>query len=355
MRRGAGSKRRNAALILDEEDVEDESEPHGPLHANGYARDKFVVSDDDDSDDGFEPMRPPPKRRQRTLDELGAPIARDARLDEASVDPVHADIILAFVQEAKRLEEQLRNKMGLRRAIFTERHFREMAIGWTSSLDKMRRIPDINADHVDKFGLKFIPLIDMFHSRYREMMGSAESDAAAATAPPAHDIVDLISSDDDDNNYNDNDDDDNDDDDNNDGDNPFVEQDTDDPTEQSKYFSGPGPSAARSREVQEWHARLNSLNQAQPASSSSRGRSGSGAGGKSTSWKGGGKRSFPRRSGSGGASSHRGRSASGGVAKRKAPTSRKTGTASGARSKGGRNASRGPGGGGASGIGLMPM
>ncbi len=344
--RGASRKRQKENLILDQDDVEENDDgPHGPLHANGYEKDDFVISDGEASEDDFEPMRPLPKRRQQTLEELGGPISRDSRLAEANIDPIHADIIPFFVEEAKRREEQLRNKKGLRRAIFTERHFREMAIGWTSTLERMGRIPGISADNVDQFGAAFVPLIERFHAQYRDMMGSdigSDNRQHETGGRSTHHVVDLVSSDEDDG--------------------LFVDQfDEEEELEASKYFGPPAPapapaSAPQPREVQQWHDQLASLAQtAQPSRNRSGGGGGGGGGsGKGSSWKSG-KRTFGRRAS--GARVGFPRDRSGGVTKRKASTARKSSSTSA--KSGGSKASRGAGGikgtGGGSGIDLMPV
>ena len=329
------------SLILDEvdEESEDDIQPHHALHASGYMRDGFVVEDDEESDDAFDPPRPParlPRRRQQTLEELGPPISRDARFDEAGLSEIHQDIIEDFVERAKRLEEDLRNRKDMRRTIFTDQQFREMAIRWTTSVTKMRSIPGIDVDKVNTFGAKFVPLVKQYHDQYREMMG----DAAEPAPPPAssytttrtvsgnHDIVDLLSSDDE----------------QMEGEFEDDEDDEDD-LESSRYFGGPNAQPpGESSEVQDFYREFERLN-SQPASKKGASSSSRGS---TTSWRGGGgKRGF-RKGGRGGA---RG---SGGVTKRKASGSRRSsgGTSSaGGRSRGGGSAR--PSGG--SGISLMPM
>ena len=200
------TRKRNSAgkvlptLIADYEEPSSDG-PHGPLHANGYERDDFVVSDrvePDEEDDAFEPVRPSrrgpasratrPQHRQTTLYDtlqqsqsqtmsqhlasLGPPI--EARTMQnpryAQLDEVHQDIVDGFVEEAKKFEEEFRNKKGMRKPIFTEAQYREMAIRWTRTLDQMRAIPDINQDKVDLFGAKFVPIVERYWGNYMEMM-----------------------------------------------------------------------------------------------------------------------------------------------------------------------------------------
>ncbi|OAA62703.1 DNA/RNA helicase [Niveomyces insectorum RCEF 264] len=400
-------KRKSAALVLDEaddddEDAEDEDEHgaasgneqfSGPLHANGYAKDDFVVSDNESTDDGdavdgdhddndeFEARRRPPSnarpiqlqqyryqgqdenrgqspaqkkrrgqppppqptppepqlqaQRQRRLDELGGPIARDPRLASANVDPIHADIIEAFVDEARKLEERIRNEKGMR-ILFTASHLREMAIGWTDSLDKMRQIRDIDPDHVRRYGGRFVPLVKRYFATYREMMGiDGASDA----------VVDLISSDDDDG-----DDDDDDDDEEEEAHNNKTT------TGGRHHATNSRVSAAEAREAREaaqWRAELETL-QSQPsgaAGGGGRSSSGGGGGGRGGFRRNfGGRRVFSRRGGGSGSARSRPASGGSGVAKRRAGGSGGGGSAS----RAGRGSGSG-GGGGTSGIGMMPL
>lgn len=244
------SKKVLPTLIADYEEPSSDG-PHGPLHANGYERDNFVVSDNvepEEGEDAFEPVRPSrrgpssratrPQHRQTTLYDtlshtqqsqtlsqhlatLGPPI--DARTMQnpryAQLDEVHQDIVDAFVEEVKVFEEEFRNRNHMRKPIFTETQYREMAIRWTRTLDAMRAIPDINQDKVDRYGAKFIPLVERFWGNYREMMVGERYDNPAVAGDEDEDesprrtgngkggnkkgggggneVVDLISSDED--------------------------------------------------------------------------------------------------------------------------------------------------------------
>lgn len=197
-----------------EDDEEDDLGLRGPRHGNGYEQDGFVVADDDDEDDYFDaPVAPPPRqRRQRTLDELPSQSSRPA--SEPVVDDVHENIIGLFVEQAKKLEEETRNNRNLRKPLFTEAQLQQMAVRWTDTLDKMRRISDIDGDRVTKYGPRFIPLVKTWHDKYLEWTATADNDAMAtipATAgpptsrrgPPPHsrDVIDLLSDDEDDEDY----------------------------------------------------------------------------------------------------------------------------------------------------------
>jgi bloom syndrome protein len=194
-----------ATTLLDEEESDGESEVGRDLTAHGYDKDGFVVSDHEMEDEPFDPVPPrrrlPPKQRQQTLDELGPPISRDACLEEAGIDEVHRDIVDAFVERAKKMEENVRNKNGLRRPIFTEQQYREMAIRWTTTVAQIYTIRGVDRSKVDLYGAKFAGLVQQFYKQYQQMMGKeAPSPSAAAEIAPnsnKKEFVDLISDDED--------------------------------------------------------------------------------------------------------------------------------------------------------------
>ncbi|KUI54022.1 ATP-dependent DNA helicase hus2/rqh1 [Cytospora mali] len=332
------------ASYFDEEaivegDEDDDLEPSGAMHPDGYENDGFVVPDEEE-DDYFEPVRPAPRqRRQRTLDELGPPISRAP--EEAAIDDIHNDIVAAFLEEAKRLEEDLRNMKGLRRVLFTEAQLQQMAIKWTTTVDRMRHIPGINRDNVDKFGVKFIPLVMRFHGTYREMMGNGEDAMATipATAGPLNtrrgqpqqsDIVDLVSDDEDDDDY-------------------------EEPGIPSKYFGANTHEDPIQSQLENWNARFSRTTQIEQSEPVARGRGSSRKGSQ------GGKRNHYRK---GGGSSRAGSRYSG-VSKRKGSASAGSGSvkraSAGSSKSGGSKSTVRPGGGGrsgggsGSGIGLMPF
>ncbi|KAL1884235.1 hypothetical protein VTK73DRAFT_3219 [Phialemonium thermophilum] len=310
----------------DDDDGGSDAELVGRLHDNGYEDDGFVVADgeadaeEEETDDDFEPVRTrhvaSRRGQQRTLDELGPRISRDPRLEEAGVNEIHQEIITAFVLEAAQKEEEIRNQAGQRRNLFTQQQYREMAIRWTTSVAEMRRIPDIDKAKVEKYGPKFLPLIQRYHKQYREMMGEVPSQQGRSTRTVSgnHELIDLISSDDEAGNHPD-------------LDSYDMDEAADgDDLESSRYFDEPISDAERAR-IRAFQAELGALNsQAQTAGTGSGINSRAKGGATGSGWRGGGKRSFSgRRGAAGGAASGvggrryaRGRSASGGVTKRKA-------------------------------------
>lgn len=371
--RGMAKKRKTRNIpsaIADADDEESDEEPTGPLHANGYADDGFVVGDDEEgSDDGFAPVKPHhilPRRRQRTLDELGPQISRDARMDGASIDEIHQDIVPVFVEVAKQREEELRNRTGQRRNLFTEQQYREMAIKWTTTLDKMRCIPGIDKANVDKYGPRFITLVEQYRTQYREMMGAAPAAAESGrTVSGNHELIDLISSDegaDGDDTYGMRDDDNNSDGDGNHGHDVGTGEmeDEDDfegeNLESSKYFGEPVSDAEQAR-IRQFQAQLGRLNsRAQTAASSSK-RRGGGSGSRGARKPFRGRGSTGGRGGSRARSSTGGGAPAGGVSKRRASggPGKAAAAPGGTRGRGSANRGAKRSGGSGSGIGLMPI
>jgi bloom syndrome protein len=132
----------------------------------------FVVDDayESSDEDAFEPRNKEPTSAQRRQKRsLGPPITTDDRMDQIS--DLHRDVVESFVVQAKKFEENLRNRNNHSRRYFSEAQFREMAINWTLSIDMMKDIPDIDHDKVDRYGEKFLPLIETFHRNFEEIMG----------------------------------------------------------------------------------------------------------------------------------------------------------------------------------------
>ncbi|KAL7787532.1 hypothetical protein V8C37DRAFT_390204 [Trichoderma ceciliae] len=185
-------------------DVDSDDESNLPTTSHGYVNDGFVVSDEEDEaeeevagEETFEPLpqhRPakPTSKPVSKKTPRPEPIPSKQRLQD--LPDIHQDVVDAFVQEARQLEERIRNKQGLRRPMFTDTHLREMAINWTTSIDRMSRIPGIDVDRVKEVGPKLISLLDMYHTSYREI-AAAEAGAEASTSNLDQEIVDLISSD----------------------------------------------------------------------------------------------------------------------------------------------------------------
>jgi bloom syndrome protein len=279
-------ERRRGRARVTESDTEDY-----PLTTGGYANDGFVVDDYEEEagqeeEEAFEPLprhrpaKPPSKASSKTPSRKpGPPIPTDTRVED--LPELHQDMVYNFVQEAQRVEEQIRNKKELRRPLFTERDFREMAINWTTSLEQMSRIPGIDPGKVREHGPKLLVVLRRFHTMYKEMMGPSSAGPEVASSSSHReqldqDIVDLVSSD--------------------------VDMDEDDGEEenvQSHFFSN-NPGARP--EVQAFHDRLQGLANfdSQPGSPRSRARSSAytnrgGGGGGGKKWSGG--KRYPKKAG----------------------------------------------------------
>lgn len=283
---------------------------------NQYEDDGFVVPDEEedeeeqeDDDDAFEtlprhrPAKPPAAR-------AGPSLPTNIRLQD--LPDIHQDIVHGFVQEAKELEERIRNNKEIRKPLFTESHFQQMAIHWTVTLNQMTRIPGIDADKVKEYGPRILNALKRQHKLFLEIMGPD----SAGSGGGGQEVVDLISSE--------------------------VEMDEDDDDEgggegqHSHYFSNGGGGAAPRPAVQAWHSKLNGL-QGQTRAKSG----GGGRGGRKAS---GGKRAFRKASGSGVSKPRKNGGPGTGRKGSSSATSR-------AGSIGVRKAARKP----ASGIGIMPM
>lgn len=309
---------------------EDEFDSHGAHHPNGYQKDDFVVSDEDNN--YFAPvpshrLRPSVSKhqRQQTLHELGPPISKHAQGRTPKLNEIHQEIVEHFLEEAKELEEKIRNGSGLRRAIFTEQQLREMAIHWTTSAKKMYSIDGLDKEKVDKFGVKFLPLLNKFHRDYRDMMGLPLNSAVEHRgATTNHDVVDLVTSDEEEEFEGD--------------DIDFMNNDEEEEAlESSRYFPNRGYAAAATVNnqstpagpgdiaAQNWREEFERLNSQQPPRTSAAtaaaatGKKSSGSG-----WKTG-KKSYGKKFGGRprAASAARSSSSAGGVSKRRASGARR--------------------------------
>lgn len=171
---------------------------------DGYDLADFIVSDNDDNVDftelrqnAFEQMKnaakPKPKPRQLETrgGDFGPPILADHQMGKLT--DIHYAMVIGFVEEAKHLEEKIRNKVSARKSFFTEAHLREMAIRWTLNVVAMKNIPGINADRVHEYGKQFIPLVQKYNNMYNERMNE---DAERDMDPNHRNVVNLLSDDD---------------------------------------------------------------------------------------------------------------------------------------------------------------
>nr|AAL05260.1 QDE3-like protein [Blumeria graminis] len=126
---------------------------------------------------------------------LGPPITIDQQLSQ--LPEIHRELVYSFVEQAKVVEERLRNKTGVRKPFFSEANFREMAIAWPMTLEDMKEMTGINIDRVESYGEYFIPLVKHFYNSYNEMMGSKMHEKEGDMDRNHQNVV-IVSDDDDD-------------------------------------------------------------------------------------------------------------------------------------------------------------
>jgi bloom syndrome protein len=158
---------------------------NGAMTLNGCANDGFMVNDNEDEEafeelPGHQPLKPPSRSP-------GLPISISAELKE--LNEIHRDIVDGFVQEVKVAEEKIRKRKGLRSPLFTEKELQVMAIRWTTSLNKMSKIPGIQLDKVMIHGPEILGILRRYYSGYREVMDPK------CSGSNDQEIVDLLSSD----------------------------------------------------------------------------------------------------------------------------------------------------------------
>ncbi|WAO96960.1 ATP-dependent DNA helicase hus2/rqh1 [Fusarium falciforme] len=171
-------RRRKKSCTMESDDE------NGAMTLNGYGNDGFIV--DDNVEEAFEelPDHQPLKSLSRSP---GLPISISTELED--LNEIHRNIVDGFVQEAKVAEEEIRKQKGLREPLFTEKELQVMAIRWTTSLNKMSKIPGIQPDKVMDHGPEILRILRRYYSGYREVMDPK------CSGGNDQEIVDLISSD----------------------------------------------------------------------------------------------------------------------------------------------------------------
>ncbi|POR36598.1 ATP-dependent DNA helicase hus2/rqh1 [Tolypocladium paradoxum] len=182
-------RRRPRARVADSEDEGD-----FPTTSHGYVNDGFVISDDEmredeNEEEAFDPLPEHRPAKPASKKQVGPQLVSDKRLED--LPEIQQDLVNAFVLEAQKLEEQIRNKKEIRRPLFTQRDLREMAMVGATSLDKMSRIPGIDPDKVRKHGPKLLPLLRQHHDIFQQIRRASEE----PDQDQDQEIVDLISSD----------------------------------------------------------------------------------------------------------------------------------------------------------------
>ncbi|KZM25093.1 DNA helicase [Ascochyta rabiei] len=140
----------------------------------------------EDFDDEFAQVRvAKPPRAARQPKGLGKPITVDERT--ARLSEFEQDILHDFLDGAKRLRQDLMTNNGHRQAIFSDTVLREMALRLPADLEEMRTIPSIRPEMVERYGRKFMLLIN----NTREMYGGYAP--ASRSRAPQHQQAEVLS------------------------------------------------------------------------------------------------------------------------------------------------------------------
>lgn len=210
------------------------------LHANGYSRDDFVVSDpedgdfqgfDDDESDAFETAHTAAKPRKARAAKESGPSKLSAFAFE-QIDEIHQFVVDDFLNRAEKKVKDIMSKRNLKMAPFTNTMLREMAINFIDTEEKMLKIRGIDPERVKLYGRHFTKMAGDARARYEEMSGAQVDEAEDQHA---QNVIDLVS-DDDDNQY---------------GSMP-EDSEEDEPGEQSRYFE----TAQDDHEVADFNARF---------------------------------------------------------------------------------------------------
>ncbi|KAK4447666.1 putative helicase [Podospora aff. communis PSN243] len=137
--------------------------------------------DEDEDDDAFEPVLPARNNKAP----LGAPISRNGRFPGTGVNNRHESLIEAFLIQAKKLDSELRNRDDLRRAIFSDHEYRQMALHFTTTVVKIMNIPGIDQAKVEKYGVKFAALVESYAMQFKDGHEVIDLDS------PMDDVADL--------------------------------------------------------------------------------------------------------------------------------------------------------------------
>lgn len=152
------------------DDSEDAFESAANLHANGYARDNFVVDDEADEDymEELEPVgqkRLGPPTRSRAS-HTGQPITGNPLLD--NLEPDRREFVENFVQNARPLGQTIMERKGLKNRPFSNTIMQLMAIKNVKTKDQMKRIPDIKHEMVELYGEQFLNSLSMLRQIFQD-------------------------------------------------------------------------------------------------------------------------------------------------------------------------------------------
>lgn len=118
-----------------------------------------------DFDDEFAAVRfAKPSRAVKHARGLGKPITADERI--AGLDEMQRDVLHDFLNGARKLRQDVMTNNGHRQTIFPDTVLREMGLCLPTDLEEMKAIIGINKDMVDRYGRKFMLLINNTRDMY---------------------------------------------------------------------------------------------------------------------------------------------------------------------------------------------
>lgn len=164
--------KRNLRQYTYEEQDDDEyfDQPPTPRRGKkrtGYKDDDFVVPDDS-VPDLFAP-RGSKSARAPASKPHSKPITADDRI--ADLSDVQKDFLYDFMQGAKGMGKKIQVDKGYRNVPFSDTIIREMALDLPRTIEEMLAIPNINADMVQLYGRKFLPLVANTRTRFMDSGG----------------------------------------------------------------------------------------------------------------------------------------------------------------------------------------
>ncbi|KAF9701858.1 hypothetical protein EKO04_000456 [Ascochyta lentis] len=138
-------------------------------------------------DDQFAQVRvAKPPRAAKQPKGLGKPITVDERT--AGLNELEQDALHDFLNGAKSLRQVLTTNNGHRQAIFSDTVLREMGLRLPADLEEMKTIPGIRSEMVERYGKKFMLLIN----NTREMYGGI-APTSRSRAPQHQQVVEELS------------------------------------------------------------------------------------------------------------------------------------------------------------------
>lgn len=87
----------------------------------------------------------------------------------AGLDEMQLDVLHDFLNGAKKLRQSVMTDNGHRQTIFSDTVLREMGLRLPADLEEMKAIPGINKDMVNRYGRRFMLLVNNTRDMYRDM------------------------------------------------------------------------------------------------------------------------------------------------------------------------------------------